>query len=214
MKHPIYNYLLLAILHLTVLLSIATAASAQRPLTAAQKARQQEVRMKYAEAQKYAEQQKMNSQTGQYITVTWPRMEAAVGKVEENIEFYSQEKEDAELSITFYELQLVRSRLKRPEAQIGDAYSEFLYDTDTGKLIFYYNTHKYWWADEEVKMETRCYYNTDGSFSSGSVKLSSPQGKGEALYPAELQDINGMDAIREQNRYQNAFNSIANFTME
>ena len=196
------------------MLASSLSMSAQKPLNAAQKERQQAVRQKYAEAQQYADQQKKDSYAGQYITVKWPRIEAAVGKVEETTEFFSQAKEDEKTSMTYYALLLVRSSMKRTEAQIGDAYSEFLYDTATDNLIFYFNTHNSWWADEEVKVETRCYYNADGTFSSGSVKMKPINGNGSAFYPAELQDMEGLEAVREQYRYKNTFEAAANFTME
>lgn len=202
-----------SILAMVAMFLAVSTVEAQRPLTASQKARQQIVRQKYTEAQQYADKQKADNYAGQYITVKWPRIEAAVGKVEETIEFFSLAKEDEKTSMPYYELLLVRSSQKRPEASIGDAYSEFLFDATTGKLIFYYNTHNNWWADEEVKMEKRCYFNVDGSFSSGSVKLT-PRNGGNAYYPDELQDIDGMDAQREMYRYNNAFDAVANFTME
>lgn len=202
------------IITLLTMLASALSMSAQRPLTAAQKQRQQVVRQKYAEAQQYAEQQKKDNYAGQYVTVKWPRIEAAVGKVEETTEFFSQAKDDEKTSMTFYELLLVRSSMKRTEAQIGDSYSEFLYDTATDNLIFYFNTHNSWWADEEVKVETRYYFNADGTFSSGSVKMKPINGNGNAFYPDELQDLDGMSAMREQYRYKNAFEAVANFTME
>lgn len=197
-----------------LLFLVVAAVSAQKPLTDEQKARQQNVRWQYAEAQKYAEQQKKDNYAGQYVTVKWPRIMAAVGKVEETIEFFSQLKEDEKTSMPIYELQLVRSSLKRPEASIGDNYSEFLFDIATGNLAFYFNTHVYWWCGEEVKVETRCYYNSDGTFSSGSVKLKPVKGVGEPFCPEELQDIDGLDAVRESCRYKTSFDYIANYSME
>ena len=199
---------------LVAMFFVSVTVEAQRPLSASQKARQQVVRQKYSEAQQYADRQKKDSHAGQYITVKWPRIEPAVGKVEETMEFFSDCKEDERTSMTFFELRLVRFSYKRLEASIGDTYTEFLFDTSTGNLIFYYHTYNYWWAGEEVKVERRYYYNAAGVVCAVSVKLTPRQGNGGAYYPDELQDIDGMDAMREQQRYKSAFDAMANFTME
>lgn len=196
-----------------ILLFAAMTATAQRPLNASQKQRQQVVRQAYTNAQAYAEQQKKDRYAGNVFTAKWQRIEPAVGQVVETIEFFSNAKEDSQTGMTFYVPLLVRNSYKRSEATIGDTYEEFLFNTDTEKLMFYYKTSNYWWADEEVKMETRCYYNADGTFSSGSIKLT-PLNGGAAMYPDELQDLDGYDALRMQERYKQVFNSMTNFTME
>ena len=199
------------------LLSIATSTMAQPAptLSNAQKQRQQQVRNIYAEAQQNAELQKnSDNEAAQYVTVTWPRMEAAVGKVVETIEYFSVPMTDEKTEMRYYSLQLVRRNYKRLEASIGDNYSEYLFDTKSGILLFYYEVHNNWWCDEQVKVETRCYFNADGSYSSGNVKLTALQGDKTPYYPAELQEINALDIQRESSRYSISFNTITNFTME
>lgn len=187
---------------------------AQTPLTVSQKQCQQVVRKAYGEAQAYAEQQKKDKYAGNVVTTKWGRIEPAVGRVEETIEFFSDAKQDEKTEMQYHSLRLVRVNCKRPEASIGDVYEEYLFDTDTEKLLFYYRTNKNWWCGEEVKVETRCYYNADGSYNSGSVKLTPIQGQNESYYPEELQELDGNGALRSQERYKMIFDATANFTME
>lgn len=44
--------------------------------------------------------------------------------------------------------------------------------------------------------------------------LKPVKGVGEPFYPEELQDIDGMDAVRESCRYKTSFDYIANYSME
>lgn len=197
-----------------LLLLCSVCISAQKPLTASQKQRQQIIRSAYSEAQKHAEQQKSDKHAGSTITTKWGRIEPAVGRVEETIEFFFTSSDDEKTDMIIHNLQLVRHSYKRPEASIGDMYEEYLFDTKTEKLMFYYMVQNNWWCGEEVKAETRYYYNSDGSFNSGNVKLTPLNGQKDSYYPDVLQDIDGYSALREQERYKSIFNATANFTME
>ena len=199
---------------LFVMLGFAQNVSAQKALNAAQKQRQQVVRQAYADAQAYAEQQKKDRYTGNVFTAKWQRNESAVGHVEETIEFFSKDKEDGRTGMSYHSLLLVRNSYKRSEATIGDTYEEFLFNPDNGNLMFYFKTNNYWWCEEEVKVETRYYFNADGSFSSGSLKLTPINGQKQPFYPEELQELDGNDALMMQERYKRVFNSMTNFTTE
>lgn len=191
-------------------LSLVTSTYAQRPLTPAQKMRQQEVRTQYAQAQQFAEAQKKDSEYSHVLTTRFNRMESVVGRVEETIEFYSNEREGEYAGVTCYDLWLVHRSIKRPQAILGDIYQEFLFSSKTGNLIFFYSTSSNWWAGDPVNVEYRCYFNEDGSMSSSNVKLKSQGTSSEPYYPDELQDYEGIDALKMQKSMKDAFNALVN----
>lgn len=187
---------------------------AQRPLNVAQKQRQQAVRTLYSQAQQFAERQKKGDEYSHVLTAHFKRMESVVGLVDETIDYFSDEQETEYAGVLSYNLVLVRRSIKRPQAIMGNIYQEFLYSKNTGKLIFFYSTQQNIWAEEEVKVEYRCYYNEDGSMSSSSVKLVSVNDSKNVFYPDELQDYDGTDAIKLQQSLKDAFNALVNSNID
>lgn len=187
---------------------------AQRPLNVAQKQRQQAVRTLYSQAQQFAERQKKGDEYSHVLTAHFKRMESVVGLVDETIDYFSDEQETEYAGVLSYNLVLVRRSIKRPQAIMGNIYQEFLYSKNTGKLIFFYSTQQNIWAEEEVKVEYRCYYNEDGSMSSSSVKFVSVNDSKNVFYPDELQDYDGTDAIKLQQSLKDAFNALVNSNID
>jgi len=175
---------------------------------------QKNVREGYADAMKMITMQAEEPNIATQLKITTRRTESGVGKCEYTTEFYGIAGEGCEEKTgdgkDAYALFFVRDKKHYLDASIGDIYWEYLYNSK-GKVIFSFEKISSFYAEEEVYIETRYYYDDEGKYAGGSLQIKSKE-NGRVLPVDEIEfDENGAVDSYEAgiNKYQ-AFDILMN----
>lgn len=178
---------------------------------AAAQDRVKEIRQMYADAQQQIKNAKEEPHEVQTLEVKYRRNEGGVGIVEETVTFYSNYAGNAYLNeagdayVPFF----VRTKHEYKEAIIGTTSSEYLYDTNTGNLIFSFSKSNGYEDSDDMYCEDRVYFNQDGTLcqANGVVKQKADN-KQATTYMADEET-----ARKQGLRYMELFNSVMNPTL-
>lgn len=147
-------------------------------LVSGQNAVVKDVRAKYAAALNRIKLEKAEPNSANHVTVKNHHIVPAIGPVEETIEIFAYDANDGEMfpGATLFKPYFIRKK-SESGALFGNSYTEYLFDTETGELIFYFDKRSSIWAEEEVDIESRAYYDKNGRFAKGDVKMTDRETK-------------------------------------
>lgn len=173
--------------------------------------RVKEIRQMYADAQNQIKTMKEEPHEVHTLEVKYRRSEGGVGIVEETVTFYSILATNLYLNdagdayVPFF----IRTKHEYKEALIGTTTSEYLYDTNTGSLVFSFKKTNGYEDSDDMYCEDRVYFNQDGTLcqANGVVKQRADNKQVTTFTGDE-------NTAREEGiRYLELFNAVMNPAM-
>lgn len=169
-----------------------------------------EVRGKYAEAQETIKQMKEELNANNSVTIKKHYIVSAIGPVEETIEaFFTDDANPEEDGVqNHYATFFVRSKCDARPTTMGLTCKEFLFDVETGQLIFYFKQQTTEYKEKPVTIEYRDYYDRDGLFCKGFIKVKSAE-TGKEI-PAEDLESDGSEGLAEAEKLSPLLDQLMN----
>lgn len=137
----------------------------------AQDKRVREISKLYSVAMEQIARMKEEPNCEESMTVKKHYIVPAIGPVEETIEFFADDVADQEKNAGSYELVPFFIRVKTDAGPtVMSGYEEFLFHPNHS-LAFCFKKSRSVWAETDVDIETRAYFDTKGKYITGNVKL-------------------------------------------
>ncbi len=170
--------------------------------------RVKEIRKIYAEA---LDQIKMVKDEPHSVGVTEIKSKATyggVGMIEETISFYSNQFSIAqveEANDTFAPF-LVRTKKNYLEASAGASTSEYVFDQQTGNLVFCFIKSFGYEGDENLYEEQRLYFNADGSLCTSNAVVKQKSDNSQVTTFVADEEAVCKEALRLKDLFNSAMN--------
>lgn len=169
------------------------------------------IRERYAAALERVQMMLEERNAANYATTKMTTVLPAIGPVDETFECFAFDANDDEENSTTPDFRpfFIRTKLDATPTALGIKYREYLFNDKDGTLIFCYSKTSGFWAEDEVWMEDREYFDDKGKFVTNNFKLTSRE-SGEAYPTGDFESDNGESSIEAAKKLFNAFTAIMN----
>lgn len=177
--------------------------------------RVKEIRKMYADALQDLNAMKEEPHQVNTVEIRNTATEGGVGIVEETTTFYSYHTENMSVVTDggndFYSLFFARTKRDYKEAPAqGVLTSEYLFDTETGNLVFCFKKTPGYEDSMDMYQEERFYFNDNGTLCTSNAVVKQKKDNSKVTeFVANEEEI-----LRESLRLMNLFNSIRNRGLE